>query len=159
LPLKAVKCSVLPLARKGAQFCHYIERRCYGEAKRPSLARFRPVALVRGWVQILHVGPGNLELTGGTGLVCQIDTLTGRAWLTASALPCSCDTLRRHAHPCSRDHLPRRPLLGRPLLEGHLLCRPLLRRHLLRRYCDATLGVVVPPVRPPRARRNGERQR
>jgi hypothetical protein len=51
--------------------------------------------------------------------------------------------------PCSRDHLPRRPLLGRPLLG----------RHLLRRYCDATVGAVVPPVRPPRGRRNGERQR
>jgi hypothetical protein len=35
-----------------------------------------------------RVGP---ELTGGTGQVCQIDTLTGRAWLTAS--PCSGDTL------------------------------------------------------------------
>jgi hypothetical protein len=26
-------------------------------------------------------------------------------------------------------------------------------------YCDATVGAVVPPVRPSRARRNGERQR
>jgi hypothetical protein len=35
-----------------------------------------------------RVGP---ELTGGTGQVCQIDTLTGRAWLTTS--PCSGGTL------------------------------------------------------------------